>query len=140
MRLLPIFFLFWIIFSTTLPIECIANEAGDTYTLPDFEDTNMNEEEDSLLPERMGLSWKTSGKQSIIRPDHPLNPEDSFFDFNRNKITTDLDLEWNPKLTETLSFRSRGVASYQNLDDSSEAKAFFLEGYFQWQNRLPKKM
>ena len=134
MKLLPVLFLLCLVFTTVLPTWSVADETVDTYKVSELENTGMDEAKDLLLSEGVELSWKTTGKNLTIRPDHPLNPEESFFNFNRKEITTDFDLEWNPKLTDSLSFRSRGVASYQNLEETSETKAFFLEGYFQWRN------
>lgn len=86
------------------------------------------------LPESMTLVWDINFTTYSHRQDHPLNPEEAFFSFDHRKAVTSLDLEWNPKLGESLTLRTREAVEYVSLDSGSESNVYLLEGYFQWKN------
>ncbi|MBT6611156.1 MAG: hypothetical protein HOB38_03540, partial [Deltaproteobacteria bacterium] len=121
-------------FQISLSVAFGAEKLSESYQSLEFDEAE-GEETSSLLPESMILVWDINYTIYAHRQDHLLNPEKTFFSFDHRKALTSLDLEWTPKLSESLSLRTREVLEYISLDRKSDIGITLLEGYFEWKNR-----
>jgi len=106
-----------------------------SFNSSEYEEPDEEKEASSWPLESMTLVWDINYTIYSHRQDHLLNPEEAFFSFNDQKGVTSLDLEWNPKLGEFLTLRTREAVEYVVADSISESHVYLLEGYFQWKNR-----
>ncbi len=85
------------------------------------------DDETSYLPENMRLTWVIQAKSSWLRKNFDLNPNGMLLDFREREDVTALDLDWSHQLTESVTFRSRGLLLYGRIDEKSESESYLLE-------------
>lgn len=100
---------------------------------PELEETAA--ETEPVLPESLAPVWYFFSEWKSLRADHPLNPQSALIDFSKRKTATTIDLDWDPHLSETLTFRTRLAGQYRLEDDEASTHGYWLEGYLQWQNQ-----
>lgn len=110
--------------------------------IPDLEDIDFGEIEDEegegddspFWGEDATVLWDFHGSSNHLRKNHPLNPEEQLFSFSNGKVYTGVDIEWNPSITESLTFRSHQAFIGFYEEDVHKTEAFFQESFLEWIN------
>lgn len=103
----------------------------------DFDLSSFQEEDNGWgIFESLEPIWISNGKSGIVRENNPLNPDDKLFEFSETELSSAIDLDWNPEISEALSLRSRAVMQYHREDEEEEMHVHLFEVYLQWQNSL----
>ena len=119
--------------STPETLESKIPELSDIENLLSSEDS-----ESSSFFDRFQIGFDVAGSYNSIRKNNPVNPDNKLITYNDGSVVLKLDIIWNPKLTESLTFRTRSILKYEyewlesGTDD--DFSRYFMEGYFQWVN------
>ncbi len=99
-----------------------------------FEIQESDAEDDTWLPESLQMTGVVLVKNRQLRKDYDLNPDGALFELKEKENRAAIDLDWNPQVTDSIMFRSRGLLTHGQLDDTQESDISLLEGYLQWKN------
>ncbi|PCI27999.1 MAG: hypothetical protein COB67_07345 [SAR324 cluster bacterium] len=108
----------------------------DPMEMDDFQPSEVEDEaiEENDFLESLMLTIDTEFRFKEKRVDLLTNPNNQLLDYEQREHTGMIDLEWNPQLGEFLTFRSREILQYRQVDQDDEVNGFLLEGYLQWEN------
>lgn len=119
-----------------LCLDIMAKEINsESFSSIEFDEMVEDEEKTRWMPESMSLIWDVYNYKYTPRPDHRLNPETGLFTFDEYKAVTSIDLEWNPRISESLDIRTRQALEYTTSDQENDLKGYLLEGYLHWKNK-----
>lgn len=97
---------------------------------------------DDLEEERSDFDWMESvilngsllTEQFNKRKEHLLNPEEELLDFAGFENSVEMDLEWNPKITNSLTLKTWLTFRGWSSDIESKGRLYLPEAYLQWIN------
>lgn len=115
------------------------NLESDIPELSEIENLLSSEDsESSSFLDRFQIGLDIDGSYNSIRKNSPINPENKLITYNEKSVVTKLDFIWTPKLTDSLTFRTRSILKYEyewlESGSNDEFSRYFMEGYFQWVN------
>lgn len=108
---------------------------SDSFNSEEFEISIEDEETSTWIPDSMNGVWDINSIKYTHRKNHLLNPESGLLSFDDYKTFSSLDVEWNPRLGDSLSIRTRQTLEHVTSNQESVTKGYLLEGYLQWKNR-----